>query len=66
MYTEKIMQDMLGKLICDGNEVDAAWEDVEVTTYRDADICTCNKGLVINMPNGDQFQITIVQSWRVD
>jgi len=33
-----------------------------IRTYDDAGILTMNKGLVIEMPDGSEFQITIVKS----
>ncbi len=36
----------------------------EVTTFRDAGVLTNNRGLVIAFPNGQEFQITIVESSR--
>jgi hypothetical protein len=36
----------------------------EVTTFRDAGVLTDNCGLVVALPNGQEFQITIVESTR--
>ncbi len=36
----------------------------EVTTFRDAGVLTDNRGLVVAFPNGQEFQITIVESTR--
>jgi len=36
----------------------------EVTTFRDAGVMTNNRGLVVAFPNGQEFQITIVESSR--
>jgi len=36
----------------------------EVATFRDAGILTDNKGLVLSFPNGQEFQVTIVESTR--
>ncbi len=35
-----------------------------VTTFHDAGVSTMNRGLVISLPNGQQFQLTIVESTR--
>ena len=35
-----------------------------VTTFRDAGVLTMNRGLVVSLPNGQQFQLTIVESTR--
>ena len=36
----------------------------EVRTFRDAGVLTQNRGLVLALPNGQQFQLTIVESTR--
>jgi hypothetical protein len=36
----------------------------KVATFRDAGVLTNNRGLVIAFPNGQEFQITIVESTR--
>jgi hypothetical protein len=33
-----------------------------VTTFRDAGVLTMNRGLVVHLPNHQQFQLTIVES----
>ena len=35
-----------------------------VTTFRDAGVLTMNRGLVLHLPNGQEFQLTIVDSTR--
>jgi len=35
-----------------------------VTTFRDAGVLTMNRGLVVSLPNGQEFQSTIVESSR--
>jgi hypothetical protein len=35
-----------------------------VTTFRDAGVLTVNRGLVVSLPNGQEFQLTIVESTR--
>ena len=35
-----------------------------VTTFRDAGVLTMNRGLVVHLPNGQEFQLTIVESTR--
>ena len=34
----------------------------EASTFNDAGVMTMNAGLVVRMSNGDEFQVTIVQS----
>ena len=36
----------------------------EVTTFHDAGVLTMNHGLVVTMPKGQEFQVTIVESTR--
>ena len=36
----------------------------EVQTFHEAGVLTNNRGLVLSFPNGQQFQITIVDSTR--
>ena len=36
----------------------------EVTTFHDAGVLTMNRGLVVTMPNGQAFQLTIIESTR--
>jgi len=33
-----------------------------VTTFQDAGVLTMNRGLVVSLPGGQQFQLTIVDS----
>ncbi len=35
-----------------------------VTTFREAGVLTMNRGLVVSLPNGQQFQLTVVESTR--
>ncbi len=35
-----------------------------VATFEDAGLLTMNRGLVVRLPNGQEFQLTIVQSTR--
>jgi len=35
-----------------------------VTTFGDAGVLTMNHGLVVSLPNGQEFQLTIVESTR--
>lgn len=61
--TEETMQGALCDLLAgytDSSEID--WADVRVRTFEDAGVLTYNKGLVISLPDGSEFQLTIVQS----
>ena len=35
-----------------------------VTRFRDAGVLTMNRGVVVHLPNGQEFQLTIVESTR--
>jgi hypothetical protein len=35
-----------------------------VSTFHDAGVLTMNHGLVVSLPNGQEFQVTIVESTR--
>lgn len=35
-----------------------------VTTFQDAGVLTLNRGLVVHLPNGQEWQLTIVESTR--
>ena len=35
-----------------------------MTTFHDAGVLTMNRGLVVTLPNGQEFQLTIVESTR--
>ena len=37
-------------------------EPAEVRTFEEAGVLTMNKGLVVRLPDGSKFQLTIVQS----
>ena len=61
--TEKALQDGLRELITEGyDSMDICWENLRVQTYEQAGVMTYNKGLVISLPDGSEFQLTIVQS----
>ena len=58
-YTEDSVQDGLMSLL---EGWDDSFEISRVTTFENAGVMTYNKGLVITMPDGTEFQLTIVQS----
>ena len=63
-FTDTDLQNGLAQLITGdweyGTEVN--WENMQVQTFDNAGIMTYNKGLVITLPDGSEFQVTIVQS----
>ena len=60
---EQTLQDGLRELILEGgdsSEID--WENMTVQTFAEAGVLTWDKGLVITLPDGSEYQVTIVQS----
>jgi hypothetical protein len=53
--TEKRLETKLAELL-------ERW--AEVATFRDVGVLAGNRGLVVAFPNGQEFQITIVESTR--
>ena len=45
---------------CVSSEI--CWENLRVRTFAEEGVLTYNKGLVISLPDGTEFQLTIVQS----
>ena len=62
-FTEETLQDALMELITEGyDSYEMCWENLRVQTYEQAGVMTYNKGLVITLPDGGEYQLTIVQS----
>ena len=62
-FTEETLQDGLKELITEGyDSFEINWENLRVRTFEQAGVMTYNKGLVIELPDGTEFQLTIVQS----
>ena len=62
--TEDMLQDGLMELIQTASEdsFGVGWDNANVRTFEQAGVMTYNKGLVITLPDGSEYQITIVQS----
>ena len=61
--TEDTLQDALREYITEGyDSYEMCWENLRVRTFAEAGLMTYNKGLVIELPDGTEFQLTIVQS----
>lgn len=61
--TDETLQDGLKELISEGYDTyDICWENLRVRTFAEAGVLTYDKGLVIELPDGTEFQLTIVQS----
>ena len=62
-FNEDTLQDALRKYITEGyDSYEICWENLRVRTFAEAGLMTYNKGLVIGLPDGTEFQLTIVQS----
>ena len=62
-FTEDTLQDALREYITEGyDSYEMCWENLRVRTFAEAGLMTYNKGLVIELPDGTEFQLTIVQS----
>ena len=62
--TEDTLQDGLMELISEAadDSFGIGWENAGLRTFEQAGVMTYNKGLVISLPDGTEFQLTIVQS----
>ena len=62
-FNDETLQDGLRNLIEGGTcDDEILWENLRVRTFEDAGLMTHDKGLVITLPDGTEFQLTIVQS----
>ena len=62
-FTEDTLQDALREYITEGyDSYEMCWENLRVRTFAEAGLMTYNKGLVITLPDGSEYQLTIVQS----
>lgn len=62
---EATFAESLRALLVDGIDLEEAFEDsgiARVDTFDEAGVMTMNKGLVIGLDDGTEFQITIVRS----
>ena len=63
---EEVLQDGLRELIAqDGDNrtaEDLCWENLRVQTFAEDGVMTRDKGLVISLPNGREYQLTVIRS----
>lgn len=57
---EQFLNDVLYDMIDDEEHGDL----YDVSTYKEEELLTYNKGIVVKFANGAEFQLTIVQSGR--
>ena len=63
-FTEETLQNGLRNLIegTPTGDDPVCWENFRVQTFEEAGMMTRDAGLVITLPDGTEFQLTIVQS----
>lgn len=62
-FNEETLQNALRDPMTQGyDEDEMCWENLRINTFEEAGIMTYNKGLVIRLPDGTEYQLTIVQS----
>lgn len=62
-FTEEAMEEGLRCLIeGEEDENEICWENMQVQTFAEAGVMTCNNGLVITLPDGSEYQLSIVRS----
>lgn len=63
-FTEETLQNGLRNMIegTASDDDDILWENLRVHTFDEAGVMTRDAGLVITLPDGTEFQLTIVQS----
>jgi hypothetical protein len=62
---EEKFEEILANMFDYFSDLHDDYEELEcnrVTTFKDAEIMTMNKGLVVKLYNGKEFQLTIVRS----
>ena len=63
---EEVLQDGLRELIAQDGDYrtaeDLCWENLRVQTLSEDGVMTRDKGLVISLPGGTEYQLTIVRS----
>jgi len=62
-FTDETLQNGLRDLIeGNPNDDDILWENMQVSTFEESGVMTYDKGLVIRLPDGTEYQLTIIQS----
>ncbi len=63
---EEVLQDGLREMIAQDGDYrtaeDVCWENLRVQTFAEDGVMTRDKGLVISLPNGREYQLTIIRS----
>ena len=62
-FTDETLQNGLAALIRGEADLEEmCWENIRVATFEEEGVMTYNKGLVLRLPDGTEYQLTIVQS----
>lgn len=62
-FTDETMQNGLKALIMgDYDPEEINWENMRVNTFEEEGVMTYDKGLVITLPDGSEYQISIIRS----
>ena len=63
---DEVLQDGLRELIAQDGDYrtaeDLCWENLRVQTFSEDGVMTRDKGLVISLPDGIEYRLTIVRS----
>jgi len=63
---DEVLQDGLRELIAQDGDYrtaeDLCWENLRVQTFAEDGVMTRDKGLVISLPDGTEYQLTLVRS----
>jgi len=59
---EKKLQDLLQTILRDDLEVEPKYHITSVHTFEEAGVPSEDRGLVVTMSDGSEFQLTIVKS----
>lgn len=62
-FNEETLQNGLQELITEGyDSYEICWENMKVKTFEQAGLLTRDNGLVITLPDGTEYQLTITRS----
>ena len=60
---EETLQNALIDMMTQGyDDSDVCWESLRIRSYKQAGVMTTDKGVVVGLPGGTEYQITIVRS----
>lgn len=62
-FSDELLQNGLKALITgEASDDEIAWENLRVRTFEEDGVMTYDKGLTITLPDGTEYQLTIVRS----